>query len=93
VLLESAASGRPIISTDRAGCREAIDHGVNGYLVREQDSADLIEKVEQFMQLTYEEKKAMGLKGREKVQREFDRNIVVGRYLDTVAALTAEKNK
>ena len=30
----------------------------------------------------------MGLKGREKVQREFDRNIVVGRYLDTVAELT-----
>ena len=92
VLLESAASGRPIISTDRAGCREAIDHGVNGYLVREQDSADLIEKVEQFMQLTYEEKKAMGINGREKVQREFDRNIVVNRYLETVDELTDKSN-
>ncbi len=92
VLLESAASGRAIISTDRAGCREAIDHGVNGYLVREQDSADLIEKVEAFMRLTYEEKKAMGLKGREKVRREFDRNIVVGRYLDTVAELTGRES-
>ncbi len=92
VLLESAASGRAIISTDRAGCREAIDHGVNGYLVREQDSSDLIEKVEQFMQLTYEEKKTMGLKGREKVAREFDRNIVVNRYLETVAELTDKSN-
>ena len=92
VLLESAASGRAIISTDRAGCREAIDHGVNGYLVREQDSSDLIEKVEQFMQLTYEEKKTMGLKGREKVAREFDRNIVVNRYLETVAELIDKSN-
>ena len=86
-LMESAASGRPIISTDRAGCREAIDHGVNGYLVREQDSADLIEKTRQFMALTYEEKKAMGLRGREKMEREFDRNIVVQQYLDTAAEL------
>lgn len=91
VLLESAASGRPIISTDRAGCREAIDHGVNGYLVREKDSSDLIEKAEAFMQLSYGEKKAMGEKGREKVAREFDRRIVVEKYLDTVSELCGEK--
>ena len=81
VLLESAASGRPIISTDRPGCREAINHGINGFVVREQDSEDLIEKVEQFLSLSYSEKKAMGLKGREKVSNEFDRNIVVEKYL------------
>ena len=88
VLLESAASGRPVITTDRAGCREAVDHGVNGYLIREKDSNDLVEKVEQFMALSYEEKKAMGQRGREKMEREFDRNIVVERYLQTVAELT-----
>ena len=88
VLLESAASGRAIISTDRAGCREAIDDGINGYIVREKDSADLIDKVEKFINLSYEEKKNMGLCGREKVAREFDRNIVVNRYLEMVAELT-----
>jgi galacturonosyltransferase len=88
VLLESAASGRAIISTDRAGCREAIDDGINGYIIREKDSADLIDKVEKFINLSYEEKKNMGLCGREKVAREFDRNIVVNRYLETVAELT-----
>lgn len=91
VLLESAATGHPIISTDRAGCREAIDHGVNGYLIREQDSADLIEKVETFLGLSYEERRDMGLRGREKVEREFDRQIVVRRYLETVAELTAAR--
>ena len=90
VLLESAASGRPIISTDRPGCREAIDDGVNGYLIKEQDSADLIDKVEKFISLSYEEKKSMGLKGREKVAKEFDRNIVVRHYLETAAELTGK---
>lgn len=82
VLLESAASGRPIISTDRPGCREAIDHGVNGFIVKEQDSQDLIEKIEEFLKLSYEQRKEMGIKGREKVSSEFDRNIVVSRYLE-----------
>ena len=91
VLLESAASGRAIISTDRAGCREAIDNGVNGYIVREQDSNDLIEKVEMFINLSYEDKKKMGLRGREKVTNEFDRNIVVNRYLETIASLIKSK--
>ncbi len=93
VLLESAASGRPIISTDRAGCREAIDDGENGYIVREQDSVDLIEKIERFMSLSHEAKKEMGLKGRVKVEREFDRNIVVRHYLETVAELTKRKGE
>ena len=87
VLLESAATGRAIISTDRAGCREAIDDGVNGYIVREKDSDDLVQKIEQFLNLSYEEKKKMGLCGREKVSYEFDRNIVVNRYLETVGEL------
>lgn len=84
VLLESAASGRPIISTDRPGCREAIDDGVNGFLVSEQDSEDLIDKVEEFIKLSYSQRKEMGIKGREKVSKEFDRNIVVKKYLEKV---------
>ncbi|MGN0571793.1 MAG: glycosyltransferase family 4 protein [Candidatus Fimenecus sp.] len=86
VLLESAASGRPIISTDRFGCREAIDDGVNGFIIRERDSRDLIEKTERFLSLSFEERKQMGIRGREKVAREFDRNIVVQKYLDAAAA-------
>lgn len=81
VLLESAASGRPIITTNRPGCREVIEDGVNGYLVKEQDSKDLIEKVEKFIKLSYEEKKQMGLAGRAKVEKEFDRQIVVEAYM------------
>lgn len=82
VLLESAASGRPIITTNRAGCREVVDDGVNGFVVREKDSLDLIEKIEKFLSLPIEERKKMGLAGRAKVEREFDRRIVVEKYLE-----------
>ena len=84
VLLESCACGRPIITTDRPGCREIVDDGINGYVVKQQDSQDLIEKIESFLNLSWEERKAMGLAGRAKVEREFDRNIVVNKYLEEI---------
>lgn len=87
VLLESCATGRPIITTDRAGCREVVDDGINGYVVKQQDSKDLLDKVERFILLTYEEKKAMGLAARRKVEREFDRKIVVNAYVRAVQNL------
>ena len=82
VLLEAAACARPLITTNRHGCKETVDDGVNGYLIREKDSQDLIRKMEQFMALSWEERKAMGLAGRAKVEREFDRQIVVRKYIE-----------
>ena len=84
VLLESAASGRPIITTDRSGCREVVEDGVNGYVVKQQDSQDLIDKIEKFLSLSVDERKAMGLAGRAKVEREFDRQIVIRKYKEEV---------
>lgn len=85
VLLESAACGRPLITTDRSGCREVIDNGVNGFVVKQKDAGDLIAKIEQFLTLSWEERKAMGLAGRAKVEKEFDRQIVVEKYMEEVA--------
>lgn len=84
VLLESAACGRPLITTDRSGCREVIDNGVNGFVIKQQNTPDLIEKIEMFLALPWEQKKAMGLAGRAKVEKEFDRQIVVEKYMDEV---------
>lgn len=84
VLLESAATARPLISTDRSGCREVIDNGINGYLVTPCDAADLIEKVEMFIVLSYEEKKKMGEFGYRKVKEQYDRQIVVNAYLNEI---------
>lgn len=84
VLLESCACGRPIITTDRPGCIEIVDDGVNGFVVKQRDSADLIEKIEKFLSLSWEERRQMGLNGRTKVEKEFDRNIVIDKYLKEI---------
>ena len=81
VLLETAASGRPIITTNRSGCREVVDNGINGYIVEERNSEDLVEKIEMFLNKSIEERKEMGLAGRRKVEREFNREIVINKYL------------
>lgn len=91
VLLESAACGRPIITTDRSGCREIIDDGVNGYICKQQDSADLIKQIEKFLALTWEQRRNMGLAGRKKVEKEFDRQIVVQAYLEEIKSVIGEK--
>ena len=87
VLLESAASGRPIITTNRSGCREVVDNGINGYVVKEKDSNDLIEKIEMFLTLSVKERSEMGLAGRNKVEREFNRQIVIQKYLSEISQI------
>lgn len=84
VLLESAACGRPIITTNRSGCREIVEDGVNGFLIEQQNTQDLIEKIEKFISLSYEEKKLMGLASRKKVEGEFNRDIVVKAYMEEI---------
>lgn len=81
VLLEACASGRPIITTDRSGCREVVDDGVNGYMIPQKDSDALIEAIEKFIHLSEDEKRNMGVEGRHKVEQQFDRKIVVDAYM------------
>lgn len=84
VLLEACACGRPIITTDRPGCREAVEDGVNGFIVKQKDSQDLKDKVETFLKMTWEQRRTMGIEARKKVEKEFDRQIVVDKYIDEI---------
>ena len=87
VLLESCACGRPIITTDRSGCREVVVDGENGYMIPQKNSEALVQSLIKFIELPYERKKKMGLVGRQKVEKEFDRNIVVNAYLKELESL------
>lgn len=87
VLLESCACGRPIITTDRSGCREVVDDGINGLVVEQRSSEDLIEKIEAFLALPWEVRRDMGLQGRKKVEAQFDRQIIVEKYLEELASV------
>lgn len=80
VCIESAACGRPVITTDRSGCRETVEDGVTGYIFPQKDRAALIDRVRTFLKLSWEEKRQMGLAGRRKMEQEFDRRIVVEEY-------------
>lgn len=84
VLLEAAACGRPIIVADRSGCRETVEHGKTGYLVPIQDTQAVIDAVRDFLALTWEQRRDMGLAGRAKMEKEFDRKIVVEKYLEVL---------
>jgi len=84
VLLEAAAMGRPLIATDVPGCREVVEDGVTGFLCRSGDYLDLSEKMELMLQLPYESRRVMGAKGREKVESEFNQDIVCDRYIDAI---------
>lgn len=78
VLLEAAACGRPIITTNRSGCREVVNNEKSGYLVEPGNSRELIEKIEKFIH--YSQKEKMGKEGRKLVEKQFDRRIVVDAY-------------
>lgn len=84
VLLESAAMGRICIASKINGSKDVIDDGVTGYLFETGNAQDLIDKVDRLLRLDFETKKHMGLAGRNKVEKEFDRQIVIKTYLKEV---------
>ena len=84
VLLEAAAIGRPVITSDIPGCREAVEDGKSGMLVEVRSSESLYGAMKQMLELSRKERRAMGVAGCEKMAREFDKRIVVA---ETVKAL------
>ena len=84
VLLEAAATGRPVLASRIPGCQETFDEGVSGFGFKAQNSNDLMRAVEKFIALSYEDKAAMGRKGRLKMERFFDRKVVVEEYMKEI---------
>ncbi|WP_250534494.1 glycosyltransferase family 4 protein [Caballeronia sp. AZ10_KS36] len=87
-LMEASAMGRPIVATDVPGCREVVEHGINGLLCEVKSADSLAEQLERMLTLPIEERDAMAQRGREKVAREFDEKNVVERYKSTIHAIT-----
>ncbi|MFB5282761.1 glycosyltransferase family 4 protein [Peribacillus sp. Hz7] len=84
VLLESASSGRPVLASRVPGCIETFDEDVSGIGFDAKSVKSLVEAIIKFINLPYNQKKAMGLAGRKKMEKEYDRKIVINAYIDEI---------
>ena len=77
VLLESAATGRPVITSKIHGCLEAVEDGKSGLLCTVRDADSLYEQMRRFAGMSRQEREDMGLAGRAYMEAKFDKKIVV----------------
>ena len=91
VLLEAAATGRPVIATRIPGCQEAFDDGVTGYGCEVKSADSLIDAMEKMIKTPYEKRIEMGQQGRKKMEKEFDRNFVAQKYIEQIERIAERK--
>lgn len=82
--LESAASGRPVITSNIPGCKEAIIDGKTGFLVESKDSECLYIMMKRFLSLSYDERMNMGLAGRKYMEEVFDKREVINETISCI---------
>jgi glycosyltransferase involved in cell wall biosynthesis len=86
-LLEGASMCKALIATDTAGCRDLIKDGVNGYLCHVKDGVDLAAKMTAYLQQPPDEKRQLGIRGREHVLQHYTRETVAAIYLEKIKTL------
>ena len=84
VLLEAAATGRPLITSDIPGCREAVEQDVTGYICPVQDADGLYKTMQNFLTLTRAQREAMGLAGHRRMEAEFNKKDVVAATIGAI---------
>jgi glycosyltransferase involved in cell wall biosynthesis len=87
IILEAMSMGKPVITTDTAGCRETVVHGINGYLVKIKNKEALTEALQNFVGLNAQERLKMGNEGRKLVDTEFSDVIIAERLYQIVKHL------
>lgn len=84
VLLESASSGRFLITTNNPGCQETVEDGKTGYIYEGGNIDALVSTIVRFLNLHNSQRKLMGELGRNRMERLFSRNIVINEYLNEI---------
>lgn len=88
-LIEATAIGRPIITTDNIGCREAVENGVNGFLIPVKNSEVLAEKLDLLLS-NAPRRQQMGENSRKIAERDFSIDEVIRRHLAIYKELTSK---
>lgn len=91
VVLEHSSVGRVCIASDIPGCREGIEDGVTGFLFEKKNPSSLIDAVERFLVLSQEERAEMGRRARVKMEKEFNRQIVIDAYMKEIERICQNK--
>lgn len=87
-LLEGAACGKPLITSNVPGCKEVVSHEVNGFLCTVKSADSLAEQCIRYLKLDSIEKQKMGQESRRIAEQFFDESIVIKSYLDKIKELT-----
>ena len=88
VLLEAAAMGKPIITTNVPGCKEVVEDQLTGFLCDVRSAKDLAQKMCQMIELSFEERDRMGKLARLKMEKQFSEQFVIDRYLKVIRGLS-----
>ncbi|RTQ97313.1 glycosyltransferase family 4 protein [Halomonas nitroreducens] len=86
-LIEAAASGKIIITTDTPGCREIVEDLENGFLVSPKSVDQLVDAMKSVLCLSKEQRSSMQRASRALAEERFDENTVIDRYLKVAYAL------
>lgn len=86
-ILEASACGRPVIATDIPGCREAIDIGLTGFLCEKQSKESLLNVIIKCLNTPIEDLAQMGKNARMKVEKEFNREDIINKYVDVISKI------
>ena len=84
VMLEAASTGRPVITCNIPGCQETFDDGMTGYGCEPRSVESLKAAMDKMYSTVWERRRSMGLAGRNKIEKEFDRNIVIQSYCEEI---------
>ena len=90
VLLENAASGRFLITTDNPGCQETVVDRKSGFIYHGGDVDALVKTIEKFLNLSNDTRKKMGVNGRKYVEKNFSREIVINIYKESLRGILNE---
>jgi glycosyltransferase involved in cell wall biosynthesis len=92
-LLEAAAMGKPIVTTDVPGCREVVREGENGFLCPARDGAALAAAMRRVADLSDNDLRRLGHASRELAVTRFDERVVINSYLDAIARATGQPRR
>ena len=91
VLLEAAASGRPVLASSIPGCEETFIEGKSGFGFEKASVDSIVSNILKFCDLSFEMQKEMGIAGRKHVEQNFSRTIIINKYKKEISKILEEK--